>query len=83
MQALSEKDLCEWIDAMDGAKQNSYTAGENPSCSTYKQSEFNLFFEILFLAIENPDMAKLPFSVLCISRDKPWRNAKIAEFLQF
>ncbi|PIC42237.1 hypothetical protein B9Z55_009379 [Caenorhabditis nigoni] len=37
MQALSEKDLCEWIDAMDGAKQNSYTAGENPSCSTYQK----------------------------------------------
>ncbi|CAL2036131.1 unnamed protein product [Caenorhabditis brenneri] len=41
MQALSEKDLCEWIDAMDGAKQNSYTAGENPSCSTYKQTQLD------------------------------------------
>ncbi|EFO97530.1 hypothetical protein CRE_08566 [Caenorhabditis remanei] len=41
MQALSEKDLGEWIDAMDGAKQNSYTAGENPSCSTYKQTQLD------------------------------------------
>ncbi|CAI2348326.1 unnamed protein product [Caenorhabditis sp. 36 PRJEB53466] len=41
MQALSEKDLCEWIDAMDGAKQNAYTAGENPSCSTYKQTQLD------------------------------------------
>uniref|UniRef100_A0A1I7TEQ9 Rho GTPase-activating protein 26 n=1 Tax=Caenorhabditis tropicalis TaxID=1561998 RepID=A0A1I7TEQ9_9PELO len=41
MQALSEKDLGEWIDAMDGAKQSAYTAGENPSCSTYKQTQLD------------------------------------------
>uniref|UniRef100_A0A8R1DVH9 Rho-type GTPase-activating protein 26 n=1 Tax=Caenorhabditis japonica TaxID=281687 RepID=A0A8R1DVH9_CAEJA len=41
MQALSEKDLCEWIDAMDGAKQNAYTASDNPSCSTYKQTQLD------------------------------------------
>ncbi|PIC42238.1 hypothetical protein B9Z55_009379 [Caenorhabditis nigoni] len=49
MQALSEKDLCEWIDAMDGAKQNSYTAGENPSCSTYQKTLLLLLHQLLLL----------------------------------
>ncbi|CAI5445513.1 unnamed protein product [Caenorhabditis angaria] len=41
MQALSENDLSEWIDSMDGAKQNAFQAGENPSCSTYKQTQLD------------------------------------------
>ncbi|CAD6188223.1 unnamed protein product [Caenorhabditis auriculariae] len=37
-QALSEEDLREWVDAMDGGKTSVFSTARNPSCSSYQQT---------------------------------------------